>query len=813
MKHGHIIEKMTLLEKAMFMTGKSTWETRDFPKLGVPSIFMADGPHGIRKQLGAADHLGLNESIKATCFPTAATVANSWDMDLAKEIGKALGKEARTLGVDVLLGPGMNIKRNPLCGRNFEYFSEDPLLTGKLAGAYVDGIQSQGVSATPKHFAVNSQELRRMSNDSIVDERTLREIYLKAFEIVVKENHPKFMMTSYNQLNGEYTNEHEHLLQTILYGEWQYDGVIVTDWGGSNDHVEGVRMGSHVEMPGTGMPGAIEIEEAVLSGRLSEDILNQRVDELLDKVFELAKNEVKADELPYEMKEKHHALARKVAQESIVLLKNEQSLLPLQTNKTIGVIGDFAQIPRYQGAGSSVVNTTQLETINNVIKDYPLNVIGFEQGYLRSGKEDVQLLEAAVALAKSVDVPIVMIGLTEITESEGMDREHMNLDSNQITLIEKISEVNSNVIIVLAGGSPVELPFESKVPVILHSYLSGQAGATAILDIITGKITPSGKLAETYPLNYQDVSNALYYPGLEKTSEYREALYVGYRYFDKVNQAVQYPFGYGLSYTQFEFSDLEVKDEGIELTVTNVGDYYGAEIVQVYIQNPYSESFGEIQSLAGFNKIWLKPQESKRIKIPFGLHAFEYFNIETNKWEVAGGEYIVTASKSSREHVLTYKVIKQSTAVFPTNYLLESFKPYRTGQVTQIENTTFELLIGRAVPESNWNKQLPLGENDTLSQMYYAKGFVARNIYKVLTYLLEQSIKKGEPNLNLYFNYNMTFRAMQKMTGGMVNHAMVQDVLTIVNGSFWKGITRLIRNFMSNKKTMKQREEAYNGKN
>ncbi|MDO4432545.1 MAG: glycoside hydrolase family 3 C-terminal domain-containing protein [Aerococcaceae bacterium] len=803
MKHQAIIDQMSLFEKALLLTGKNTWQTKDYPQYNVPSIFLSDGPHGIRKQLGEADHLGLNASIPSTCFPTAATVANSWDIDLAKEIGIALGEEANDLGVNVILGPGMNIKRNPLCGRNFEYFSEDPVLTGEMATAYVQGIQSQGVSACPKHFAVNSQELRRMSNDSIVDERALREIYLQAFEMVVKKSAPKFMMTSYNQVNGTYTNEHHHLLQEILYGEWNYNGAIVTDWGGSNDHVQGVIEGSHLEMPGTGIPSAIELQEAVAAGRLSEDVINQRVDELLDVIFTLAKDKgVSTNALTPAHRTEHHTLANRAAAESIVLLKNDRNLLPLSSEKTIAIIGDFAQTPRYQGAGSSVVNPTQLETIMSTKADFGYGEVPFAQGYHRSGKVDAALITEAVTVAQQVEVPLLFIGLTEITESEGMDRSTMQLDRAQLDLVDAVTKANPNTVVVLSGGSVIEMPFASQVSTIVHGYLGGQAGASAVWKVLTGVVNPSGKLAETYPLNYEDVSSAHYYPGLERTSEYRESIYVGYRHYDTIDKAVQFPFGHGLSYTQFAYDNLTLSENSVAFDVTNIGQEAGAEIAQVYVGHRSEEVFHAAKSLAGFTKVYLQPQETRRVTIELTAHAFEFFNVKANAWEVEGGEYTVMVGASSRDIRLQETIVKESTLT-QAPYANLALDAYFTANVQQVPNEQFEALLGRPIPEAYWDRSQLLTENDTISQMYYAKGFVARGVYRLLTHFLNKSIAKGEPNLNLFFNYNMTFRAMQKMTGGMVNHAMVQHILRIVNGHFFSGSYRVLREYFANQRMMK----------
>lgn len=490
MRHQELIEKMTVEEKAAFLSGKNVWQTRECKRLNIPSIFCSDGPHGIRKQAGEGDHLGLNESLPATCFPTAAAVANSWDEELGRELGEALGEEAAAQKVNVLLGPGLNIKRSPLCGRNFEYFSEDPYLSGKMAAAYIKGIQSHGVYACPKHFAVNSQELRRMAMNSVLDERTLREIYLTGFEIAVKEGNAKSIMTSYNEVNGIYANENKHLLQDILRKEWGFDGIVITDWGGSNDHAKGVAAGSNLEMPAPGLDSAREILKAIENKTLTMEELDVCVDGLLDAVLTLHKNE---EGKKRNFKETvHHNLAKRAAAESAVLLKNEGNILPLAAESKIAIIGDFAVEPRYQGAGSSMVNPTYLETIEKSVGKYELQVVGINRGYRRTGEEDAALRKEALDLAAAADVVLYCFGLDELSESEGIDRTHMRIPQNQIDLLQAIVQVNPNVIGLLSAGSAIEMPWHYCCKAILHGYLTGQAGASAMLDILTGRVNPSG---------------------------------------------------------------------------------------------------------------------------------------------------------------------------------------------------------------------------------------------------------------------------------------------------------------------------------
>lgn len=811
MKHQEIVSQMKLEEKAAFLSGKNEWQSRDISRLGIPSILLSDGPHGIRKQAGAGDHLGLNPSLPATCFPTAATVANSWDEELGKEIGEALGEEAYALGVDVLLGPGLNIKRSPLCGRNFEYFSEDPYLAGKMASSYVQGIQSKGVYACPKHFAVNSQELRRMAMNAVVDERTLREMYLTGFEIAVKEGQTKCLMTSYNQVNGTYANENEHLLLDILRGEWDYEGMVVTDWGGSNDHVRGVAARSNLEMPTPGLDSARQILKAVEEKKLSMEALDTCVDDLLDAVLTLTQKDrvYGQPENPEEIDwEAHHRLAKKAAAESIVLLKNAETperLLPLKENCNVALIGDFAITPRYQGAGSSVVNPQrEVESISRLVKDYPVNVIGCVPGYLRSGESDEVMKKAAMDLAQNADVVLYCFGLNEISEAEGMDRNHMRIPQNQIEVLEALARVNSNIVGIISGGSAIEMPWHHCCRAILHGYLGGQAGAEAMLDVLTGNTNPSGRLAETYPVRYEDTPAFRYYPSAERNSEYREGLYVGYRYYDTARIRVQYPFGYGLSYTTFEYSSLEVKEDGVSFDLTNTGDRDGAEVAQLYVGCFDGAVFRPEKQLKGFQKVWLKAGETKRVTIPFDDKTFRYWNVRTNRWEVESGTYQILVGACVMDIRLSGNVtLEGSTNQLP--YDRADLPSYRTGFIQNVGKEEYELLLGYPVPFARWDGEL--GPNDAVCQMYYAKSGLARLIYKILTDKKNKNEIAGTPDLNLLFQYNIPFRAIAKMTGGMVSMDMVEGMLLVINGHFLKGMKGIITGYFGNRRENRRYEK------
>ena len=807
MKHQDLIQQLTLEEKAALLGGKGEWDSRDIPRLNIPSMIMSDGPHGVRRQAGAGDHLGLNESLPATCFPTAATMANSWDEALGTEVGVALGEEAKALGVNVLLGPGMNIKRSPLCGRNFEYFSEDPHLAGKMAAAYVKGIQSQGASACLKHFAVNSQEERRMAMNAVVDERTLRELYLTGFELAIEESNPLSIMTSYNEVNGEYANESIHLLKEILRGEWGYEGFVVSDWGGANDHAQAVRAGSDLEMPAPGLGSARELIEAVKNGTLSEDDIDARVDELLDIVLKTTKAAEGAPDT-FDV-DGHHALAAKAAAGSAVLLKND-GILPLASGTKVAVIGDFAFEPRYQGAGSSMVNTTKLSTIEQQIQDDPdLKAVSFSRGYKRNGERDDALLEEAVKAAGEAEVVLYFFGLDEMSESEGLDRTHMRIPQVQIDALKRIAITNPNVVGVLSAGSSIEMPWEDQCKAILHGYLTGQAGAEAMLDLLAGRRNPSGKLAETYPLVYEDTPSSQYYPAKERNADYREALYVGYRYFDTAGKPVRYPFGYGLSYTTFVYSDLVVSGEGVTFTLTNTGDREGAEVAQMYVGKADSVVYRPAKELKGFAKVSLAPGESKQVRLPFDKRTFRYWNTKENKWVIEGGLWKIWVGGSIAELPLTGEVnVQGDEAAAP--YDEEKVKLYRECKLDAVPDEAFAELLGHEVPDGSWSREF--GKNDAICQLGNAKSGLARFIFGQLEKRKKKADEAGKPDLNVLFIYNMPLRAIGKMTGGLVDQKMVGGLVDMVNGHFFGGLGTVIGGFFSNKSANKKYEKLLSRK-
>ena len=791
MKNAEIIAKLNLEQKCALLSGAGTFTTRGCPKAGVPSITLSDGPNGVRKQAGAADHLGLNPSVPATCFPTAATVACSWDPALGEKIGRAMGEEAAAQEVAVLLGPGLNTKRSPLCGRNFEYFSEDPYLSGKMAAAYVRGIQSEGIAACPKHFAVNSQELRRMASDSVLDERTLRELYLTGFEIVVKEAAPKTIMSSYNLVNGTYANENAHLLQDILRRDWGFSGAVVTDWGGSNDHALGVKNGSTLEMPAPGGDAVRELLAAVQSGKITEADVDARLDELLTLVLDTSAA-VQKHSRSFDA-DAHHALARRAAAESAVLLKNDGGILPLAAGARVAVIGDFAETPRYQGAGSSAVNSIKVDTLLDCLAQSGLQCAGFAAGFDRQGRPDAAKKAQAVALAQKADTVLLCLGLDEIKESEGLDRVDMKLADNQIELLQAVEQANPNTVVVLNAGASLETPWLAHCRALVYGALGGQAGAGAMVDVLTGKVNPSGKLAETWANAYEETPARDNFAGAGRTVQYREGLYVGYRYYQTAGVPVAFPFGYGLSYTSFAYSDLTVTADSVTLTVTNTGARDGAEIVQVYIAKPGAEIFRPAQELKAFARVPLAAGESRTVTLPLDDKAFRYWNTRTDGWEIEGGRYEVRVGASSADIRLTANVDIRGTNA-PDPYAGKALPHYKSGSVQNVPDAEWEALLGHPIPRD----KVKIDRNMTLGELNHSRSPLGWLIWAVLTALLNASFKKGKPDLNVLFQYNMPLRALAKMTSGAISMGMVDGLVMELQGFWIIGLVRVIYEAVKN---------------
>ncbi len=703
MKNSELISKMTLEEKVSLCSGKDGWYLKGVDRLGVPEVMLTDGPHGVRKA-NPEGKFKLENSIPATCFPSAVTSACSWNPELLYEMGVALGEECLQEKVSVLLGPGVNMKRSPLCGRNFEYFSEDPLLAGELAAGWINGVQSQGVGTSLKHFAVNSQEKKRLAINSVVDERTLREIYLTAFEIAVKKAQPWTIMSSYNKVNGTYSSENKHLLKDILRDDWGYEGIVVTDWGAANDRVAGIENGNELEMPSSNGYYDKKICTAVRNGKLSVDV----IDEAADNMLTLINKSVDAlkDGYTYD-KEAHHNLAAKIYSESIVLLKNEDNILPLAKDKKIAVIGEMARAPRYQGAGSSLINPTKIsDAFDALIKEgYSLN---FAPGYNKKKDEIMPaMITDACKVAEKADIALVFIGLTEEYESEGYDRKHLNLPEVHNYLVDEILKVNENVIVVLSGGSPVTMPWLGKVKGLINGYLGGQACGDGLADVISGKVNPSGKLAETYPLCIEDTPCHNYFPGTNRNAEHTEGIYIGYRYYDTAEKEVLFPFGYGMSYTQFEYSNLKLSKKKIKDTdilkvsykIKNVGKCDGAEISQVYVSDKDSTIYRPKKELKGFRKVFLKAGEETTVTIELSKRAFAFYNAVESIWQVESGDFEVMVGASSRDIRLSANVFVESTDNVPVPDYRETAPSYYGANVKAIPDKEFEAVLGRAIPK------------------------------------------------------------------------------------------------------------------
>ncbi|HEX3046713.1 MAG TPA: glycoside hydrolase family 3 C-terminal domain-containing protein, partial [Bacillota bacterium] len=663
-----IIASLTLEEKAALCSGQDFWHLKPLPRFNIPHILVTDGPHGLRKQTGDQEHVALNSSVPATCFPTAATTACSWDRVLMREIGVAMAEECLQEEVSVILGPAINIKRSPLCGRNFEYISEDPFLTGEMGAALVDGVQSLGVGTSVKHYAANNQETRRMAIDSVIDERAFREIYLAGFETVIKRSQPWTVMGAYNKIDGTYCCENSKLLNDILRTEWGFDGLVVTDWGACNDRVAGLKAGLDLEMPGPHRENEELIIAAVKDGKLDEALLDRTVERLLQLILKSVAH--KKTGFHYDAAA-HHTLARKAAAQSLVLLKNDGPILPLTPNTKIAVIGEFARKPRYQGAGSSLINPSKLDNVYDELRNRGIN-FGYSPGYdVQDDEPDSKLIADACQTAEGAEVVLVLAGLIEKYESEAFDRAHMRLPESHNQLIQQLAEQHPNVVVILLGGSPVEVPWVGQVKGLLQIYLGGQAGALALVDALFGVVNPSGKLAESYPLTLEDNPSHHYFANSNVTAEYRESIYVGYRYYDTAQSEVRFPFGYGLSYSRFEYLDIHLSKDTmtdtetvtVRVAVKNTGAMAGAEIVQLYVSVLESAIFRPTKELKGFDKVFLQPGEQKTVEFLLDKRAFAYYNVHLHDWHIEEGKFEIQIGASSKDIRLKTVVFVKSSQV------------------------------------------------------------------------------------------------------------------------------------------------------
>ena len=794
LKYAETIQKMTLEEKASLCSGHDYWHSEGVPSAGIPSVMLTDGPHGIRKRAEKTSEKShsILKGAPAICYPTASATACSWDADLLYKMGQALGDECLKERISVLLGPGVNIKRSPLCGRNFEYFSEDPVLAGEIAAAFINGIQSKGIGTSIKHYAVNNQETRRMTVNAVVDERTLRELYLAPFETAVKKAQPWTVMCAYNRLNGVYCAENKWLLTDVLRRDFGFEGIVVTDWGAENDRVEGLLAGQELEMPFSGGANDRKIAQAVRDGKISEGFLDQMVDRLID----LAKKSEKVlGDYTYDAAA-HHALAREIAGQCMVLLKNEGGLLPLKKNQRVALIGEMAKRPRYQGAGSSQINPTQLDCAYDTMLQEGI-AVDYAPGYSTDRKNkisDDMLLSEAIAKAKGADVAVLFIGLTDEYETEGNDRKHMQLPPLHNRLVNEVSKVNPNVVVVLAGGAAFELPWADRVPAILHSHLCGQAGGSATVDILFGDVNPCAKLAETYPMVLADVPSTNYFPGTAVSVEYREGIYVGYRYYDKANVGVRFPFGYGLSYTTFEYSDLalsagSIKDTDtltVSFQVKNTGGVDGAEIAQVYVADVDSTIYRAPKELKGFRKIFLKAGEEKTVSVTLDKRAFAYYNVALGDWHVESGEFKILVGASSRDIRLEGSVEVQSTVEAEIPDYRASAPSYYSGDLMHVPDAEFEAVLGHEIPSSVRDERLPLTLTNTFEDAKNGKwgGRINRLMGKMLDPDSMAGALAVQSPIKLFIVDSM----------GVFSPEMAEGLLLILNeDKFAKGMGKILK--------------------
>ncbi len=769
-----ILQQMTLEDKIALCSGENFWETKKYEKYGIPSLFMCDGPHGLRKQENVADMLGVNESRKATCFPAEVTTAGSWDPELLTAIGSAIGQEAREQCVGLVLGPGVNLKRNPLCGRNFEYFSEDPYLAGKLAAGFIRGTEAQGIGTSLKHFAVNSQEKSRFTSDSVLDDRTLRELYLTAFEIAVKEGHPSTLMCAYPKLNGVHCSDNKALLTDILRTKWGFSGLVVTDWGAMNDRIEGFRAGCDLNMPGGSDYMEKEVLQAVKDGTLPERCIDDSARRVLKLVFQAAETLCKKAVCDYEA---HHALAKRAAAEGAVLLKNEDGILPLKKDAKIAVIGAMAKSIRYQGSGSSHINPTKLSQPLDFLPDAL-----YAPGCDDRGDTTESLLAEAEKAAQQAEIAVIFAGLPDRYESEGFDRADMKMPEGQLRMIDAVTAANPNTVVVLLSGSPVECPWADEVKAVLYMGLPGQAGGEAVADLLCGRANPSGKLAESWPLSYADVPSSEIY-GKTDDALYEEGLYVGYRYYEKSGVAVRWRFGYGLSYTEFSYSDLTVNGDTVSVTVRNTGKRAGAEVVQLYIRAPQDGLHRPLRELKGFQKVFLQSGESRTVTFPLTDRSFAVWQ---DGWKIPAGKYTVCIGG------LTASIEKSGETLPIPAWQGGSWYERCTGKPNQ---TDWEAMLGRTYTPPMLKKGSFTMDNTVLEMKDYSL------IMKIMFEAVEATIAKGfggkkdyeNPEFRMLMNSSAgsPLRSMQ-ISGGMKG-GVLPGMLEMANGHFFRGLWRMIR--------------------
>lgn len=797
MKHSDIVKKMSLEQKAKFVSGFDYWHLEESAELGLPKIMITDGPNGLRKQNPNGDSVGLGNSYPATCFPTAVAVASTWDPELIVKEGETLGEECLQEEVSVLLGPGTNIKRAPTCGRNFEYFSEDPLLAGKCAAAWINGIQSKGVGASLKHFSCNSQEAYRMVVNEVVDTRAMRELYFPAFEIAVKESQPWTIMNSYPRINGTYASENEWMQQQVARKEWGFDGLFVTDWGSSVDRVPGIKAGTDLEMPSSGDLNEKKIIAAVNSGELDEGILDERVDAVVDLI--LKSKPALEKKHTYDV-EAHHMIAEKIAEAGMQLLKNDDAILPLKEGQKIAVIGELAKAARYQGAGSSVINPHRIENAYENLEKLGVNVTYAQAYEKKKDEKNDELFAQAVAVAKDADVALVFVGLTEEFEGEGYDRKDISMPQSHNALVSEIAKANPNTVVVLAGGSVVEMPWINEVKGLLNSSLGGEAGGIAVAKILTGAVNPSGKTSETYPLSFKDNPTYGNYPGGPVTSEHKESVYLGYRYYDTAEKEVLFPFGFGLSYTTFEYSDLKVSGKSIKDTDTlnvtfkikNTGSVAGAEVAQVYVADKESTIFRPKKELRGFKKVFLEPGEEKEISIDLSKRAFAFWNVEIDDWCVESGEFDILVAASSRDIKLTETITVTST----TECKIPDYKavaPNYYNNIASITRDDFKAVYGELPsPERDTTKKIDI--YNCLDDASHTKW--GKRICKLINKIMVKfgSAENGDGLMLAAMATQIPIRNFVAMSMGVFTPKMAEGLCKILNDgeSTFVGVNKIL---------------------
>lgn len=772
---------LTLGQKAALCVGGDFWHTRGIPEAGVPAVTLTDGPHGLRLEQGDASALGLRAAVPATCFPTASSLAATWDPELVRRVGQAIADECLAHDVGVVLGPGANLKRSPLCGRNFEYFSEDPLLTGVLAAAHIAGVQSRGVGASLKHFAVNNQETRRMTIDAIVDERTLRELYLAGFERAVRDAQPWTVMCSYNRVNGTYASDHRWLLTEVLKGEWGHTGIVLSDWGAVNDRVAALAAGCELEMPGTGSGSDQLLVTAVHEGRLDERLLDDAVERLLELVRRAQAGRAPGSTFD---REAHHRLAREVAGAGTVLLKND-GVLPLAETARVALLGAFAEHPRFQGTGSSRITPTTVDDLRTELTALlGAEQVGYARGYAHDTDPDPQLVEEAIALAATADVVVLCVGLPDGYENEGDDRTHLRLPPTHDRLVEAVSAVHDRVVVVLSNGAPVEMPWVDRVAAVLEGYLGGQAGGGAVADILTGAVNPSGKLAETFPIALEDTPTRRWFPGGPNTVEHREGLYVGYRFYDRVGRDVLFPFGHGLSYTTFGYGEVRAEPVAaddqpsvtVSVDVTNTGPVAGAEVVQVYVRDLVAAVYRPVLELKGFAKVHLEPGEQRTVDILLDRRAFAFWDPVERDWLVEAGEFEIVVAASSRDPRGSVTVTLDGRTLEPRSEPAVYRDPPADLAVDQ---GAFEGLLGRPVPGNDGfpppvDRNTPIGET--------GDGAVARALRTVVARRLRASFGADDPATAALVRSMLDEAPLRTLLMGGVTHAQLDALVHALNG-------------------------------